>query len=70
MSWTTITAVLLIVYVVYGIATGRMAGLGSAASPNRSPQWVYRAKNPGQYWFLIVINLVVAAFLMVNPFHW
>ena len=66
MSWTTVASAVLILYAVYAIASGRIAG---GTEEDQPTIWVYRSKSPVRYWIVVGIVLLLVALLYFNVFH-
>jgi len=64
--WTMLIGVAILLYAVYVIYTGRIAG-GDDNTANT--YYVVRSKNPLFFWFNVLIMLALAVVLIFNVFH-
>ncbi len=65
MNWSTIIGYVLVLYAVYVIYKGRVV---TSDDYNRS-SWLNRSEKPVQFWFSVLLILVMAALLIFNVFH-
>jgi len=64
--WTMLIGVAILLYAVYVIYTGRIAG-GDDNTANT--YYVVRSKNPLFFWFNVLLMLALAVVLIFNVFH-
>ncbi|HUI89847.1 MAG TPA: hypothetical protein VLX61_14105 [Anaerolineales bacterium] len=64
--WTTLIGVAILLYAVYVIYTGRIAG---GDDNTARTYYVERSKNPLFFWFNVLLMLALAFVLIFNIFH-
>jgi hypothetical protein len=66
MNWSTIVGYVLVLYAVYVIYKGRVV---TSDDYSKRSEWLNRSEKPVQFWFAVLVILVMAALLIFNVFH-